>query len=299
MAEPEKPSPLALTFKTERPVYPLRLTGIGNDNCRIDLYVFGPGRAAAPNFGIERCTKLVDDRVVGNYGWYAGSDQLRIQHSALRAMVGRSPVATKLTARLSSEQMKEDAYLDWSPFEPKRLAFYSRHGAAVFATNCVIPFIVVVLLVLYRVGAREGAASERVRKACRITVWGAVLLWLPIYLLLPKTQVVVQMMPIKMNEVLHHDILRALQSRAREQAEKSKLNLTTNIEWLSQQLVESSDLRQQLVPNLQTNFFTGQPWRLEDSPGNCTLRKTGEGIEYVWYDIDGGGEATPLFSKNK
>jgi hypothetical protein len=40
--------PLTLTFKTDRPVYPLRLTGINNDSCRIDLYVFGPGQAEIP-----------------------------------------------------------------------------------------------------------------------------------------------------------------------------------------------------------------------------------------------------------
>jgi hypothetical protein len=157
LSDPEKPSPLTLTFKTERPVYPLRLTGIGNDDCRIELYVFGPGSAVVTNFAIERCAKLVDKRVLGHYGWYRGFEELRIQHPALGAIVGQSEVATKLTARLSSEQMKEDAYLNWSPFEAKRLEFYSRHGAAVFATNCVIPFIVAALLVLYRVGSLEGA----------------------------------------------------------------------------------------------------------------------------------------------
>ena len=51
-----KPHPLKLRFKTDRPVYPLRLTGIGNDPCRIELFVFGPAMAGIPNFAVERAT---------------------------------------------------------------------------------------------------------------------------------------------------------------------------------------------------------------------------------------------------
>src|ERR1035438_3770568 len=54
LPEAAKPHPLMLAFKTDHPVYPLRLTGINNDSCRIELYVFGPGRAELPHFNVER-----------------------------------------------------------------------------------------------------------------------------------------------------------------------------------------------------------------------------------------------------
>src|SRR5208283_4672173 len=41
LTDAAQPQPLAFTFKTERAVYPLRLTGINNPHCKIDLYVFG------------------------------------------------------------------------------------------------------------------------------------------------------------------------------------------------------------------------------------------------------------------
>ena len=51
------PHPLSFTFKTVRPVYPIRLTGINNGPLRVELYVFGPERASAPHFEVERCTQ--------------------------------------------------------------------------------------------------------------------------------------------------------------------------------------------------------------------------------------------------
>lgn len=49
--------PLAFRFKTDKPVYPLRLTGVNNSECRIDLYVFGDSMAAAPGFETDACGK--------------------------------------------------------------------------------------------------------------------------------------------------------------------------------------------------------------------------------------------------
>jgi hypothetical protein len=66
-----------------------------------------------------------------------------------------------------------------------------------------------------------------------------------------------------------------------------------------QQLVETSDLRREIGSNFQTNFFSGQPWHEEDSPGNYTIRQTAQGIEYLWYDIEGGEHVVPLFLNNK
>lgn len=293
LTEPAKPSPLALTFKTERPVYPLRLTGIGNETCRVDLYVFGPGRAAAPNFVVERCAQPLYPPI-SEEGWRNQRlDMLRVRHTELRRLVDGSAVATKLTARLNSQQMKEDAYIAWSPFEEKRMAFYSEHGAAVLATNLTVPFVVVALLTLFFISGREGLLIQRFRKGCVMTVFGAMLFWPAIYLWLPKIPVVVQRMPAYGNMTLHRQIPMMLERKATEQG----TNSTPDVAWLRNQLDPSSSLRREEWHLSQTNFFSGQPWREEDSPGNWTARQTAAGIEYVWYDLEGGKHAVPLFRK--
>ena len=295
LTDPAKPSPLALTFKTERPVYPLRLTGIGNEVCRIDLYVFGPDRAELPNFAVERCAQPLYP-ATNDQRTYRGLEQLRIRHSGLRKLVDGSPVATKLTARLDSQQMKADAYINWSPFEEQRLVFYSPRGAAIFATNLTVPFIVAALLMLYNIKGRDGTSTQRIRKVCKRVRSGAMLCWLPIYLLLPRIPVMVQMMPDRRNSWLHEGTIpKMLENIASEQ----NSGASNDIAWVRTQLVETSSLRRHLLPDSQANFFSGQPWHEEDSPGNYTLRQTLEGIEYVWYDIDGGEHAVPLFRTKK
>jgi hypothetical protein len=76
-------------------------------------------------------------------------------------------------------------------------------------------------------------------------------------------------------------------------------NFTPDIAWVRMQLGESSDFRRKLDPDFQTNFFSDQPWREEDSPGNYTVRQTAVGIEYIWYDLEGGEHAVPLFRKKE
>ncbi len=291
LTDPAKPSPLALTFKAERPVYPLRLTGIGNETCRIDLYVFGPSRADVPNFVVERCAQPLYPAKSDENWRKQRLDEVRVRHTELRGLVERSPVATKLTARLNSQQMTADAYITWSPFQEKRLAFYSKRGAAVLATNLTTPLTVAALLALFIISGSEGLYVQRFRKGCVITVFAAMLLWPAIYLWLPKIPVVVQRMPTLRNMMLHREIPSALEV----EASKPGTNFTPDVAWVRSQLGETSSLRREFLPGSQTNFFTGQPWHEEDSPGNWTARQTGEGVEYVWYDLEGGEHAVPLF----
>ena len=67
--------------------------------------------------------------------------------------------------------------------------------------------------------------------------------------------------------------------------------------WVRQQLAETSAWRRELESKAQTNLFSGQLWREEDSPGNYTIRETTNGVVYVWYDLEGGENIVALFEK--
>src|SRR5207244_3973279 len=126
--------PLAFTFKTSDAVYPLRLTGVGNDSCRIDLYVFGPNRASIRNFKAERCEQPVYP--AGNDGQrFRPDDTLRIRHPGLRKFVEGAPVATKLSGTLNAADMQKDAYVGWAAFSREQQTFYSFSGAGTVAAN--------------------------------------------------------------------------------------------------------------------------------------------------------------------
>jgi hypothetical protein len=214
--------------------------------------------------------------------------------------VDQSPVATKLTAKLKSQQMKEDAYITWSPFEEKRLKFFSAHGAAILATNITVILFVVALLVGFWTGGRKRMRPQRVLTASVAIALGAVLLWPAVFLSLPKIPVVVQTWPESQNAYVQGmEIPASLESKIDQHSLKPAANFTPDIAWVRQQLVETSDLRREIGSNFQTNFFSGQPWHEEDSPGNYTIRQTAQGIEYLWYDIEGGEHVVPLFLNNK
>ena len=300
LTETAKPHPLALTFKTDHPVYPLRLTGINNNSCRIELYVFGPGRAELPHFKIERCAEpsypIGEDRPVVKR--LAG---LRIRHPLLRKLVNDSPVATRLIGQLSSRQMREDAYITWTPFREKRLTRYSAHGAAVLAANFAVPVLMVGLLGLlsgYWASETKPVRAKRVCEFSRVTVLAALVGWGGIYLCLPKINVVASIMPGFRMRMLHeNEIPLELGYLQSQEAARRGGEFKPDAAWVRQQLAETSEWRQELGNRGQTNLLSGQLWREDDSPGNYTIRETTNGIDYVWYDLEGGENIVPLFKQ--
>ncbi len=284
-SEAVKAHPLSFTFKTDHPVYPLRLTAIGNKSCRVDLYVFGQEEAAVPNFTVERSV-LPQYPQMGER-FYRDYELMRIRHPLLRTLAARSTVATKLTAELSNAQMQEDGYISWIPYEEKRLRFYSSHGAAVFASNISVSLLVMGLLGCYCAGAGIGSVARKVCRISRFAIIAGILCWFPIYLTLPKVPVNVARLPSLRMMWLHKAVAYELEHQM-----SNSPNL--DLGWLHQQLQLGSPVRRALEPFNQTNLFSGQQWRDEDSPGNCTVRQSTNGFEYVWYDIDGGEQVIPL-----
>ncbi|MGD1085723.1 MAG: DUF2330 domain-containing protein, partial [Verrucomicrobiota bacterium] len=82
------PHPLSFTFKTAKAVYPMRLTGIDNGPLQVHLYVFGPDRAEAAHFEVERCVHPVYPPQTIPHGFDLDSfpkpDTLEIPHPLLR-----------------------------------------------------------------------------------------------------------------------------------------------------------------------------------------------------------------------
>jgi len=146
LKEATAPHPLSFTFKTAQPVYPLRLTGIDNDSCRIDLYVFGPDRAEIPKFEVRRCSRVSYHRQ--SQGVVASTEKSDLQKNvplSLIDMAAGAPVATKLSGKLSSTDMKTDARISWKPFRSEGDFFYSYEGAKTQSVNIFVPAAVLAL----------------------------------------------------------------------------------------------------------------------------------------------------------
>ena len=179
--------PLVFTFAARAPVYPTRLTAINNGACAIDLYVFGQHRATARHFGALRC-----DYVASSLRPAPKSSRsaLGISDPEVLAMIGDSPVGTKLSARLSPGQMASDVNLHSTWFWSKGAAVYSYSGALMIALNVALPLAALSWLLI---GASRGGwnVGEKWISRWRWRLLAvAVGVGLAVFVSLPKVEIV-------------------------------------------------------------------------------------------------------------
>ena len=270
------PHPLSFTFKTDRPVYPMRLTGLNNPSLTVGLYVFGNARFTAPRFQVESCTRPY------------------IVHPLLHQWVGTPATATKLTATyltatLSAADMREDVWLGQLPFlmEQKNRAF-SRHGALTTALNWGTGFFAIGLLIIF---LWFYVGETRHRKASgllvKFTLISLAVIGL-VYLTLPKIEVKVSRgWPWDWKEkqiTLQYDFkdwdqMPASKIRA---GFRDMINSPTNA----------------VIRGLKNwdNPFQGGQIHEEDSPGNYLLRETNHQLQFVTFNADGGEEVLEVIN---
>ncbi len=287
--EPVAAHPLSFTFKTSRPVYPLRLTGIDNNPCKIDLYVFGSNQVTVANFKVQQ-SEQPEYPTSGEYASYRYWE-FPIRHPALVEWLHQSPVATKLSGTLTSEDMRKDAYLSWVPYQHDRLVRYSAAGAISTATNFVCVPLVVLLLVFYWMGSSETGLSHAGQRNSAIAAGILVVGWLAMFLMLPKVPVrVTRFSPFHLQSTFKNVrlvLLLAFEDQTPSSPNKNPPSLESQTSWLREKLKVGSDARKELDSKLNVNRFTGMPWHEEDSPGNYTIHQESNDVVAVWYDSHG------------
>jgi hypothetical protein len=315
---PRATHPLTFTFKTPKPLYPLRLTATAGASCRIDLYVFGPGRAEVPGFTVRRCEAPRYDAGDGRPRMEAG--ELRIRHRELRKLVAEAPVATKLSATLDARGMARDAYVGWGDYWPSGGRVYSPGAALILSGN--------VSALLFMALALGWLLLLRMKCGFRAAKWGfwlapvAVAAGLVVYCVgVPK----VGGSSFRTTQVsfggAYNDSFRLAMALG-DELQDSNVVQSAGMPVPSLTPAESARLLQATARGFQrrgrwqsrshsplTNLFTGEPIRFEASPGNVLLRaiaQPGGGdhkllsgaapdtYELVWHDLDGAEAVTNL-----
>jgi len=180
--------PLAFTFATATPVYPLKLTGVENGDCTVDLYVFGHQRATAAHFHTDRCDHVANNQPDESAKRW--KSWLQIQDAEVINCIGNATVGTKLSANLSPQQMRSDAEITWRWFSTKGSVVYSNVGAATVALNIALPLAVIGWLF---VGASRGGwtVDEKFVRRWRWRLFLVVMIFgLGIFWWLPKVEIV-------------------------------------------------------------------------------------------------------------
>jgi len=282
------PQPLSFTFKTDKPVYPMRLTGVENDSLKVDLYVFGSAQARARHFNVARCTQPIYSEVTERQ-WYHGWDWVPekpvIAHPVLHKWLLDSPVATKLTATLSKSDMREDVWIDWEPFVEKKPRLYSASAARTIALN-----LGSLSLALGLVGATlisavyKGDQTKRPRPV-RVVLVGSVTLAMIVFLVLPKTDVrIVLGQRGSSSQAMIADLNRWLVNTTNAtpaviRTEIERLLVNPRGAW---RYYAEADL------HIAANDVQGGRIHEEDSPGNYVVRGKSNGhTELLMYDARG------------
>jgi len=269
------PHPLSFTFKTDKPVYPMRLTGVENGPLSVELYVFCPSRAEASHFKVESCTRP------------------NIAHPLLHKWVGDSTAATKLTATLSPADMRKDVWINFSrlPFLEKKNRLFSWQGALTTALNWGAELFAAGLAVVCLLAfASETHKTKLPRRIGIVAVTSIILVGL-VYLALPKIEVKLVKGGYRRsynNMRVEQFILRftlddgGWQTIAEARAKLRDTILDPNNgpkHWDGSKSWYGWD-----------NEFVGGQFREEDSPGNYLLREINNQLELVFFNPDGGEE---------
>ncbi len=265
--------PLAFTFASPEPVYPLKLTAVGNGPLRVELYVFGTERAEAVGFEAEYCAAVE---------WPEAGARIRQRESVLpvaqpglRRFAHGSSIVTKLAARLSPAQMEKDAVVHWRPFALEQKELYSRKGALVTAANWSAGVLLAfAAMAAVRLALRKASAPEWSGGFVALAL-GASLLTLGVtYVVLPQVPVRLERSPTIF--AAHH---------------VQYLGINVLADWAETRptsLLEARSAVARAVKSTSDNVLLGGKIHEEDSPGNYVIRQDGTNFQFFWFDVAGG-----------
>jgi hypothetical protein len=295
--QPRAVHPLVFTFKTPRPVYPLRLTGIDNRACRIDLYVFGPGGARVPGFAAERCGAPIYNLVL-QWPQLVGG-KLRIRHPELARLVSGAPVATKLSALLEPGDMTRDGYVSWERFWPRGERVYTPGAALTLSLNFACVSFAAAWILVSLIAWRSAWAGTVVDRWMLRVALGSLALGAVVYTETPRVPAVLLGTGSARIRNDFHELALALQDELGDTnvfpatpTSQRSLTPAEGERLLATIALDNRRIWARYPVSPLTNHFTGERIRFEASPGNVVLRPAGSTYELVWHDIDGAEALT-------
>ena len=279
--------PLSFTFPAREPVYPLRLTGVGNDQLDVDLFVFGSERAAMDGFRVVGCRRTqFSPEPSGEVSyWYVSPGILPIAHTGLRVTVPESSVVTRLQGTLNGAQMRRDAFIGWRKFKEIRDVRYSLRGAWTSVANWTVNGLCLALVVLAPCFRPTAGPS---RKVAGMAFW-AVLVAVAVSAIgvaaLPVSAVSVgrwygrEMDAERQQWAIRHAI-----------REHRDVTAPVTLDSVREAIRRGLPLKLREMNRRPLQYLI----REEDSPFNYSLRGRSNGVELLLFDSLGQAEVIPL-----
>lgn len=269
--------PLSFTFQSATPTYPMRLTAEGSKRLRVELYVFGPGRATAKDFNVERCAAV---SFPPKKRYHSTLSEIMIVHPTLADWVQGSSTVTKLTASLTPRQMGQDVCIRWEQAEAYQRLVFSRKGVLVSGVNWASAAILILFLAGAFPLAFKPAYQERIGTLFIILGVIGAAVFVVRAATLPTIPVHVSRRP----EAHAQNRLWELGSKVSEQWKRTP----------PRSLEEAESQAAVCVQQLQSgveNLLLGGSIERQDSPGNYLVSQTINGFQFIWFNAEGGSNA--------
>jgi len=285
------PHPILIEFKTDRPVYPMRLSADPDQKMLLDIFFIAEQEGIPENYDLR---KIYCDVFIPG-GWYDLAGKLLVGRSRLPLSDNRHTlpdsgighpdhkkimwdgcVVSRYSGEVSGDQMKQDMLFSLKPPEPFAAEVHSYHGAFVRGLGYVALTLFIgfwVLLIL----RRSNSGSKR-----NMMIAGLIVL--------PLICIVVQTVSFGLSEKVHVqrlDIHRWDYHHMRP-LQDALVDFFAIPQHGSQPDEELIALFNEKMGPSARNLFTGEPIKLEDSPGNMIFqREDGELIGIIVYQQNG------------
>lgn len=271
-----EPHPLAMTFKVEKPIYPMRLTSAADSRVFLELFVIADNYATSPALTVEHTSRYSYDPNIRNNkpgykSWYSV-----IGHPDKDKYMWDKCVITRLCDVLGPEDMKDDIIVESKDGKDFQKKYFSRKGA--FDTGLIVGLLgwmCAIIVLSFLTGNKKNLPLNWKGKIKKVFLPATCLLlmsWVTGYLIADKIDVsVVQ----KGGWIVEHMHEIKVEGLIDSMIFDGVFSDCTNIEALEKKLKE------EVFPEIKKEI------KFEDSPGNVTVLKDDRGFVVRLYQRGG------------
>jgi hypothetical protein len=285
-----KPHPLAMSFTSDKAIYPIRLTATVGSDLYLELFVIADKQARCKGLVLELSDQYhflekAWSNPVGkefSAGFIGKTHHQNIGHPITAKYMWDGCVLSKLCGTLKPGQMDEDIALQLKTGKPYQKHYYSHRGAresgfvVCLGAWCILAIILTAIF--YGKIRKKNGRKFYLSRIIIPAVLFSLLLWALTYAALPKVQV--HTGTGRYWKEYRYEWRRV---HAKQQAIAREYNYFKGA--ALDEIVETIDgfFRYQV----SRNTYTGEKIKHEDSPGNYTIFEDDQGVIFRTYFREG------------
>jgi hypothetical protein len=272
-----QPHPIAMTFPSQKAIYPIKLTSTATDSLYIEIYVISEEKALCKNLRLELCDKfrfdsaLFEDYEEHKLSGFVGTEyKQKVGHPDAVKCFWDGCIVSRVCGVLKPIQMSEDIIFTFREYQPYQKQYWSAGGAKQHSVILLIICFTVGVIMLHAYFKNKQAKYAFV-SAMLLSIVLSLVLSFVFYIFLPKTRVdIVKTSPFQIKRSIYFKEL-----FLNEMTEYRKETLDDKT------IADIREMVEQYAEELDEKIIFG------DSPGNHQIFEDERGI--VWRTYTGEG----------